>query len=96
MARNTVDLRRDHRMSLKDMDLRSLRLWHWRKVLALRSVAAAHEAHADQWEQMHPGRPCRHSRSRARSYHRQANFHIGAVQALNDVVSGTAEQDAAP
>lgn len=75
--------------------LRSLRLWHWRKVLSFRAIALRHEAYADDWERRNPGKACRYSRTKARNAHKTANRHLGAVQALNDVVSGTAEQDAA-
>ena len=64
--------------------LRDVRLWHWRKVLNFRGVAARHEAYADQWEAAHPGKKCRHARCQARNATREANRHLGAVQALND------------
>lgn len=77
--------------------LRSLRLWHWRKVLSFRAVAVRHEAAADEWERLYPGKVNRHNRTMARNAHKNANRHLGAVQALNDCfpVGDTAEQDAA-
>lgn len=83
-------------MALEPMTLRRLRLWHWRKVLAHRDLARAHEQHAVLWEEQNPGKKNRYARGRARHYDKTANFHLGAVQALNDVVDGTAEQDANP
>lgn len=77
--------------------LRSLRLWHWRKVLSFRAVALRHEAHSDDWEKKHAPHKNRYGRTKARDAHRNANRHLAAVQALNDCfpVGDTAEQDAA-
>lgn len=71
------------------MTLRELRMWHWRRLLVCRAGERKHEAElaSDQ--------------SRNRSYHEQrlryarqnADFHLKAVQALNMVCQGTAEQD---
>lgn len=79
---------------LPPMTLRALRLWHWRKVLSYRAVAARHAAYADDWERRHPGKVCRYSRGKERQMNQRANWHLGPVQVLNDVVTGTAEQDA--
>lgn len=75
--------------------LREVRLWHWRKVLSYREVAQRHDTYADQWEREHPGKVCRFNRTKARNAHREANRHLGAVQALNDCfpMGDTAEQD---
>lgn len=79
------------------MTLRELRLWHWRKVLAYRAAALTEEAAAATWEAEHVGYACRYRRNRARNAHKRANWHLGAVQVLNDhfPLGDTAEQDAA-
>jgi hypothetical protein len=60
-----------------DNELRALRLWHWQKAMDYRRKAN------DQ-------RASNYSR---KCHNANADMHIKAVQALNDVVSGTAEQD---
>lgn len=82
--------------SLPPMDLRQLRLWHWNKVVSYRDLAMRHDAYAAELEKVStlPALD-RYNRSRARNAHKRANWHLGAVQALNDVVTGTAERDAA-
>jgi hypothetical protein len=63
------------------MTLRELRVWHWQLVLTERAAAEDKRA----------------SRHTAKRHHARANFHLGAVQALNDVPelrATTAEQDA--
>lgn len=81
---------------MKPMTLHALRLWHWHKVQSLGATALSHDAYTEAWEKQNAGHLCRSSRNKARDYHRNANFHLGAVQALNDVLPGTtAEQDAA-
>jgi hypothetical protein len=79
---------------MKALTARSLRLWHWQKVVSFRSRATETEKIADAWEQKHRGR-CRSMRNRARDAHRNANFHLGAVQVLNDQfsVGDTADRD---
>jgi hypothetical protein len=62
------------------MNLRDLRLWHWR--IAMRERQAAQDNRCSDYTR--------------KVHDRTANFHIKAVQALNDVVSGTAEMDDAP
>ena len=60
-----------------DTELRALRLWHWRKAMDYRRKA----------------RDDRASPYSRKCHNANADMHIKAVQALNDVVSGTAEQD---
>lgn len=76
------------------MTLRALRLWHWRKVLSYRATATAAEQRVESWENTNRGKVNRWARNRAKAAHQKANWHLGAVQVLNDVVDGTAEQDA--
>lgn len=79
---------------LQPMTLRALRLHHWRKVLSYRATAQRHNTYADDWEAKNPGKVCRYNRGKGRAMNQRANWHLGAVQALNDVVTGTAEADA--
>lgn len=65
-------------------ELRALRLWHWQQSQVCRRKQEKFEQ-ADN--------PSRFTRQSARIQKHRANMHIKAVQALNDVVSGTAEQD---
>lgn len=77
------------------MNASTLRVWHWRKVLYHRNVAEVAASCAEQWEAQHGGR-CSSQRSRAKNNNRNANFHLGAVQVLNDhpeCMGSTAEQD---
>jgi hypothetical protein len=69
--------------------LRELRMWHWRKVLSARAVADRHREKAAGW----PRPECRWARHMMKQHDRNADFHLSCVVALNDVVSGTAEQD---
>lgn len=62
--------------------LRELRLWHWRLVMSNRTKARLLEEDGTHWDKRH-----------ARVFHRKADWHLSAVQVLNDVVSGTAEDD---
>lgn len=77
--------------------LRQLRLWHWKKALQNRASQGRHETYADEFEKAHPGKVNRYNRGIARTHARNANFHLGAVQSLNDLfpMGDTAEQDAA-
>ena len=79
---------------MKAMTARALRLWHWRKVVSYRQRATDAERGAEAWERQHHGH-CRSLRNRARDAHRNADFHLGAVQVLNDQfpVGDTAERD---
>jgi hypothetical protein len=71
--------------------LRMLRLWHWRKAMSARRSENKHVAEAERYEAM--GRVANFDRHRAGNDGRRADFHIKAVQLLNDVVPGTAEED---
>ncbi|USN16375.1 hypothetical protein PLUTO_00590 [Luteibacter phage vB_LflM-Pluto] len=73
--------------------LRDLRLWHWRKCLAYRKVENTQRAYIDALEQLHGRRFGRSKETNARS---NANWHLTAVQTLNEFFpdSGdTAERD---
>lgn len=68
------------------MTLTELRVWHWRKVLSFRSRGEKFDQRPDS----------RWARSQAKAAHRRANWHLGAVQAMNDIPElrgTTAEQD---
>lgn len=81
---------------LEPMTLRKLRLWHWNKTKSFREVERRQYAIALSWEQKNPTfGQCTCARNKMRAAKRNANFHLGCVQALNDVVSGYAEQDEA-
>lgn len=54
------------------MNARELRLWHWRKAMAERAAAARHPGD-NRWDNARRGQ---HSA--------RADWHIGAVQVLND------------
>lgn len=74
---------------------RDVRKWHWLKVLQFRARAQRHEGYAA--EAIVPSAAA-NARRQARAYHRRANEHLSAVQALNDVPElqgSTAEQDCA-
>ena len=77
--------------------LRDVRLWHWRRVITCRARAHNFEALADLWEKQNPGKVSRYRRTQARAAHKEANNHLGAVQALNVCfpLGDYAEQDAA-
>jgi hypothetical protein len=59
------------------MTLRELREWHWNKVLSFRT-------RAEDFERRNPTGKNRYSANQARAAHGRANWHLGAVQALND------------
>lgn len=63
-------------------ELRALRVWHWRIAMNARRAAKCYREQGTVY-----------SNRQAKTCDRRADFHIKAVQALNDVVSGTAEQD---
>lgn len=74
------------------MNLKELRMWHWRQVLDYRRAAREIEKSADQQTHVHR----RDSKLEVAAAHNKlANFHIGCVQVLNDYLPGTAEQDCA-
>lgn len=64
------------------LTLRELRLWHWRRAMSSRKAA-------DKYR----GQDSRFAMSQTKQNDARADFHIKAVQALNDVVPGTAEYD---
>lgn len=79
------------------MNARELRVWHWRKVVMARAKERYHEQAAELWECAHPGRRASFDRNRATAAHGIANWHLSAVQVLNDhpdCAGTTAEQDA--
>lgn len=88
---------RPNSIMTKQLDsLRLLRLWHWRKVEGNRGNARSYEKEAERQRAAHPGSPVagNHATKLAKRAHGKADFHLKAVQLLNDVVSGTAEEDA--
>lgn len=78
--------------------LRELRMWHWYKVTSNRAQERNHEARATAYRASN-GDPnianalAKREDRKAAFYKKTADFHIKAVQALNDVVPGTAEGD---
>lgn len=75
------------------MTLKELRMWHWKQMLCHRGIEQS-------WEErtLNPGASGAGVKLRNDAIwcnNQEANFHIGAVQALNDVLPGTAEQDCA-
>ncbi len=87
------------------MTLKELRMWHWRALMRARNQQRKHEAEADKL-QMRGNVASMNERNRktffelakretliSLDYQKKADFHLGAVQALNDVVSGHAETD---
>ena len=62
--------------------LKELRMWHWREFLRYR----ADQRIAEDMKGM---------KTSAAYARKHANHHLGAVQILNDHVSGTAERDCA-
>jgi hypothetical protein len=67
-----------------ERELRKLRVYNWQLVLRYRGHARRLEASGLYT-----------SRAKAKEYNRKANLALRAVQALNCVLSGTAEQDLA-
>lgn len=63
-------------------ELRALRLWHWRAGMSNRKSQQKYEHGTTGY-----------AKRQAANCKRRANQHFKFVQALNDVVSGTAEQD---
>jgi hypothetical protein len=71
------------------MTLKELRMWHWKKVLSKRASAGFHET----MYKTSPAGVAFH-KHRARQDCASANFHINAVQTLNDLLpETTAEED---
>lgn len=54
------------------MNGRELRVWHWRRAMSARVAANGYPGESP------------YARHRAKQNHRIADFHIGAVQVLND------------
>lgn len=78
------------------LDARSLRLWHWRECKRLRASAQRYREQESVYVNHKAERS--HWRRQARNYDRIADFHIKAVQVLNDCpgcLGTTAEQDMA-
>lgn len=70
------------------MTLTELRVWHWKSVLASRKRARKCET-----DEKIAQKGLIWCKIRSKHFHKQADFHLGAVQALNDILSGTAEGD---
>lgn len=73
--------------------LKALRMWHWRQVLTNRAEQDKFEMLAEKLKH-HPVKS-RTFTEIATNTRMQANLHLSAVQVLNDVLPGTAEQDCA-
>ena len=58
-----------------------------------RGNAKMFQAQMEAWEIEHAPLKARHSRSKMNQQNGIADWHLNAVQALNEFVSGTAEQD---
>lgn len=69
--------------------LRKLRLYHWREVVRNRVLSQRHAQHATTTV----GQQRKTHRGLARNYQRIADKHLSTVQALNDFVPGTADED---
>jgi len=74
------------------MTLRELRMWHWGFVVSNRRSARAAEQKLAQTADRDRIKRAYYI-GQVTNYHNKANFHLKAVQALNDVVDGTAEAD---
>lgn len=74
--------------------LRALRLWHWRKVVLHRKNATRHEEDDAKWNKAYPQHAPRRG-ARAKAEHGKANWHLGAVQTLNELfpIGDYAEHD---
>lgn len=74
------------------MFLKELRMWHWRQAMDYRAVAKSIRESAEDTQRFSP-RERGHRLTDAANLDKIADFHIRAVQGLNDHVPGTAEQD---
>lgn len=74
---------------------REVRLWHWRKVMTHRQNAKKFSELLAAWEAEHAPLKCPHYRSKMNQQNGIADWHLNAVVALNEFVSGTAEEDEA-
>lgn len=72
------------------MTLRELRMWHWKRALAARANERLNEHLLTDKANWALGFSIRHKIAVSRA---RADMHIRAVQALNEVVPGTAEED---
>lgn len=70
------------------MTLRDLRVWHWFQSQRLRKLQREQEKKAET----RPRNAYQHRRA-AKYHENNANHHLAAVQALNDVVEGSVHQD---
>ncbi|QYW02184.1 hypothetical protein CPT_Sonora_083 [Stenotrophomonas phage Sonora] len=77
------------------VSLGDLRLWHWRAAMSARHHQLGHERDRDFMIKNKDKVPKSLDRL-IDSNKQKADFHIKAVQALNDVVPGTAEADDVP
>lgn len=84
------------------MTLRELRMWHWRKLLKHRKTENTYRVRASVAAVDRPGGLYDRKYTRlANTAKKEADFHLSAVQALNDAVWATcqgyptAEQDCA-
>ena len=75
--------------------LREVRLWHWKKVISARKTAEKFDRDAEEWEKRYLGKRSTYSRRMAVQNHSRANWHLKAVQVLNDLfpLGDTAERD---
>jgi hypothetical protein len=73
------------------MTLRELRVWHWERAVGYRKAA-------NKYDRDHEKHGSKYAQQQAKANHGRANFHIKAVQAMNDIPElqgSTAEQDCA-
>ncbi len=73
-------------------------MWHWRALIRARDSQRLSQKIADGFANMsstYSLNNAKHYDNQARSHQKKADFHLGAVQALNDVVPGSAEDDCA-
>ena len=81
------------------MTLKELRMWHWRQLMRFRNQENCHLDKAKAWMSApmklgyNPVVWAKREEKKAETYRKQANFHLGAVQVLNDSLPGTAEND---
>lgn len=74
-------------------DLRDLRLWHYKECLRLRKIE---KFYLTTIEKGGPRSFINEAKKLSKDFYNSANFHLKAVQLLNDVVDGTAENDMKP
>lgn len=76
------------------VNLRELRLWHWKKFVKARAETVVAEFGQQAYSRQGKFALSRKFARRALKKHAVANFHVKCVQALNDVVEGFVENDA--